>query len=303
MMILAIDGGTTNTRLTLLRDGSVAARHKLRVGARDESLADAISAGIRGFLSVNGIHPADISCICASGMITSDAGLYNLPHIPAPAGLDELRAGKVSVKLPVCELPITFIPGVKLVRDGKMLDIMRGEETEVIGILHKLALDTCTLILPGSHMKCVHVENSRIVDFTTSMTGELSRAAAEHTILSRSLGDAFPKDPDVAFIRRGHALLAEYGSMNAALFKLRVTAMGDPSITADQLYAMLLGIVLSDDVRRMPSGAPILVGGSNPFRAAYLTLLGDAGLQAEALPEDLAENAAAYGAWEICKPQ
>ena len=47
-MILAIDGGTTNTRLTLLRDGQVAARHKLRVGARDESLADAISAGIRG---------------------------------------------------------------------------------------------------------------------------------------------------------------------------------------------------------------------------------------------------------------
>ena len=66
---------------------------------------------------------------------------------------------------------------------------------------------------------------------------------------------------------------------------------------------MLLGIVLSDDVRRMKPGAPILVGGSNPFRAAYLTLLGDAGLQAEAISEDLAENAAAYGAWEICKPQ
>jgi 2-dehydro-3-deoxygalactonokinase len=236
-------------------------------------------------------------------MITSDAGLYNLPHIPAPAGLDELRAGMVSVKLPVCELPITFIPGVKLVRDGRMLDIMRGEETEVVGILQRLALDTCTLILPGSHMKCVHVENGRIVDFTTSMTGELSRAAAEHTILSRSIGDAFPRDPDVDFLRRGRELLTESGSMNAALFRIRVTAMGDPAITQDQLYAMLLGIVLSDDVRRMKPGAPILVGGSNPFRAAYLTLLGDAGLQAEAISEDLAENAAAYGAWEICRPQ
>jgi len=294
-MIIAIDGGTTNTRLTLMDGGKIIKKYKLNVGARDKSLAEAVRGGLAEVMC-----PA-VTRIAASGMITSDAGLFSLPHIAAPAGIDELRAGAVTISMPeISELPITFVPGVKVVENGETMDIMRGEETELMGILARLNLQSCTFILPGSHMKKVTVESGKIVDFSTSISGELSRAAAEHTILSRSLGDAFPRIPDLAWLARGRDTLNACGSLNAALFKLRVIATSHPEISPDALYAFLLGIVLSDDVNSLPkSHAPIFVGGSNPMRAAYLALIADAGFDARELPEELAENAAALGIWEI----
>jgi len=77
-MIIAIDGGTTNTRLTLMDGGKIIKKYKLNVGARDKSLAEAVRGGLAEVMC-----PA-VTRIAASGMITSDAGLFSLPHIAAP---------------------------------------------------------------------------------------------------------------------------------------------------------------------------------------------------------------------------
>ena len=305
MMMIAIDGGTTNTRLTLIRDGEILERRKLRIGARAGSLAEAIRDGLAAMIAE---HPGKITMIAASGMITSEAGLYNLSHITAPAGAAELRAGAVTVSLPdVCALPITFIPGVKTFsapEDLAAMDIMRGEEVEVAGIVDGMGLSgkAVTLILPGSHMKIVSVdEGGRIVDFVTCMSGELSRAAAENTILSRSLDDAFPKEPDPAFLNMGYKAAQTLGGMNAALFKLRVHANFVGGASPEQLYAYLLGVVLHDDIAMILSCArgPVLVGGSNPFRAAYTALLDGKVDDLRTVPEQLAETASARGVWKI----
>lgn len=306
--IIALDGGTTNTRLTLMEDGTVCGRVKLSVGIRDgkEPLIEALRGGIRRLLDDFSLCEAHISHIAASGMVTSELGLYNLPHIPAPAGKAELSKAAARVSLDgITQIPFVFIPGVKTFASSgtplDKMDIMRGEETEAVSILDRLGIENATLILPGSHMKIVNCESGRIVDFSTSVSGELTRAAAENTILKNSIGDAFFRDPDADAINEGFRLADTLGA-GSALFKLRV-AGNFRGADKRTLYSMLLGIILHDDAAAIQRSArgTVAVGGSNPFRCAYLTLLSGKAENVIEIPDELSENAAAYGAWAITK--
>lgn len=303
--MIALDGGTTNTRLTLMKNGEPVTRVKLKVGARDgkAALSAALAEALPPFLCENDITEADISAIAASGMVTSELGLYTLPHISAPAGADELAHGAAKVSFPeITSVPFYFIPGVKTFDspDAPLsdMDIMRGEETETVAILSALSHTSgkATLILPGSHMKIVNCEDGKIVRFSTTLSGELTRAAAENTILQNSIGDIFYRDPDISALHEGYALADSLG-VAAALFKLRVAGNFKD---ADKcvLYSMLLGIILHDDVRAVVNAADgtAIVGGSNPFRAAYIALLEGKVSSVVGVPEDIAENAAAIGA-------
>jgi len=306
--IIALDGGTTNTRLSLMEDGKIIDRVKLKVGIRDgkEALSKALKDGIASFMADKKLTSADIEAIVASGMVTSELGLYTVAHTVAPAGRNELAANAVRVTLgDITDIPFVFVPGVKTFADANMplaeMDIMRGEEAETVAILDRMGLTsgTVTLILPGSHMKIVNCENGRIVRFSTTLSGELARAAAENTILKNTIGDAFFRDVKKDALADGYALAEDIG-VAAALFKLRVAGNFAGKDT-ETLYSMLLGIILHDDVKavvRAASGT-VIVGGSDPFRTAYLTLLQGKAAKVREVPEELAENAAAYGAWAV----
>ena len=315
-MIIAVDGGTTNTRLTLVNDGKVVDRIKCRVGVRNAlrsgrgTLAEAVRLGIDELLGRNKLSVHDIRLAAFSGMIGSENGLYAIEHITAPAGIDELRRGTVQIQLPgIADLPFLFIPGVKTFTDplekplGE-LDIMRGEETELMGILSSLNIsEPLTVLLPGSHMKIVDIDASgRITAFRTSLSGELIRAAAENTILSQSLGDVYPTHADENYLRQGYEY-AERRGINEALFKIRVQANFIKKADAAQLYAFLMGAILRDDVRSvLDSGAEtIVVGGSDPFRSALAELIGERAGRLIVLSDESAEQASALGAELICR--
>ena len=71
-------------------------------------------------------------------------------------------------------------------------------------------------------------------------------------------------------------------------------------LTAEKLYAFLMGILLQEDVTRLiRDGHPVCIAGSDPFRSAYRILLADGGIPAEEIPEETADCASAYGAWYL----
>ncbi len=310
--ILAVDGGTTNTRLTLVEGTRATARLKIKVGVRDtvltgsnRKLREAVRDGMTALLDGQGLTFADLSAVAASGMITSENGLFDLAHITSPAGADELARGAAAVELPdVCPLPIRFIPGVKtfsdpFAHDLSELDVMRGEEAELVGLTALCGVKPpfCA-IMPGSHMKIAELdEKGRIASFRTSITGELSRAAAENTILAQSLGGVFPKTFDLACLRAGRDYAAAHG-LGEALFKVRVQANFLKNASAEQLYAFLCGAVMRDDVTSIAAtpSKTILIAGSDPFRSGYAALLEDAGKTPIVVSDETAEDAAAVGA-------
>lgn len=316
-MLITIDGGTTNTRLTLIENGNVIDRIKKKVGARDSldgsPLKTAVRDGIRELLSGNSLTENRIDAVVLSGMIGSASGLAEIPHILAPAGKNELAGSLVRLEMPeICSVPLTFIPGVKtfdsLRKDGMTAelsalaagcDIMRGEETELVGILESTGIPrkSASVMLPGSHLKLVRLDaEGRIVSFTTSMSGELMRAAAENTILAQSLQGVFPKKADDDWLRAGFDAAGKLG-LNSALFKIRILA-NFASVEPEKLYSYLMGAVFREDVLAASRSETVVIGGSEPFRSALSTLLG--GLcDVKTLDDALAENCSATGAEAI----
>src|SRR5262249_44013038 len=135
-------------------------------------------------------------CVIAAGMITSPLGLVEVPHVTAPAGVNELAASTERHSFPeITDLPVLLIPGV---RSGPRpcdpetvgtTDVMRGEETLLIG-LNALGLlpPRSTLLNLGSHWKIIKLDpDARISSSVTSMTGELIHTAQMHTILASSV--------------------------------------------------------------------------------------------------------------------
>lgn len=308
MLLISVDGGTTNTRLVLIRDGQILSGLRLKFGLRDRlsgegpSYGETLSGGIHRLLDENGIPESGVAGVAVSGMICSERGLREVPHLPAPVGVRELAAAVVRAKFPdIAGIPFFLIPGVKTsAEDGlSEIDVMRGEETELFGITSKAGLrGDFSMILPGSHCKIIPVDpDGKIRVFTTMLSGELIRASAEHTILREGIGDAYPSEIDSEKLLAGFDYSREHG-LTEALFKVRMLQKFK-GYSPEELFCFLCGAVLSEDMRAIERNArgKIYVGGSEPFRTAYATLLLErTGLEAEEVPEQTARYAAAYGA-------
>lgn len=307
-MMISVDGGTTNTRLTLVKDGAVIDTRKIRIGAGNQTASTdenpywtPLREGLSALLSENGVTESDVDAMVFSGMICSETGLHLVPHICAPVDAKQAALSMELFPIPeVSSIPMYFVPGVRT--EGKTIcevDIMRGEETELFGIFHKLGLEDFVAVMPGSHTKIVRMEkNGTLASFTTALTGEMIRAVAEHTILRTALYDVFPKHLDRASLLEGFRVCETYG-VNKALFEVRIRQKFS-DLTPEQLFAFLCGVCLHGDVApilKAAQGSPIYVGGSDPFRSAYICLLRENGATCvHELPDELAEHAAAYGA-------
>lgn len=205
------------------------------------------------------------------GMIGSRQGWVETPYAPAPAGLADL-AGALTPAPTGGRSVAWIVPGVSLA-DGARREVMRGEETQIVGAA---AAEPTLTILPGSHCKWAQVEGARIVDFSTFMTGELFAALKDHTILGRGLAAAPRDDEDsglafAAGVERGREGLA------GALFQTRARLLiGE--LTEASAGAFLSGVVIGAEIEEglarfgTPARAPALVGAPAlvaRYRAAF----------------------------------
>jgi 2-dehydro-3-deoxygalactonokinase len=138
------------------------------------------------------------------------------------------------------------VPGVLFDDTSLPPDVMRGEETQVIGALHlhdTLRATSC-VVLPGTHSKWAQVCAERIVRFATHMTGELYAVLRQHSVLGRLMPEDAPVDPD-AFVQgvdaaRDHGELGLPHQLFAAR-SLGVTGRLPHEMLADYLSGLLIG--------------------------------------------------------------
>lgn len=273
---ITIDGGTTNTRISLVMDGAVVDTLKFSVGARagmtdGRLLRDTVREGIAELLQKNRKNADEIERILASGMITSEFGLCPLSHTLAPAGLAELHAVMQECELAdIAPIPFVFMRGVKIDGDDlAVTDMMRGEETELMGIFR----GTGVYVLPGSHSKIITVDEAgRITAFTTMLTGEMIAALSGHTILKDAV-DLTQTSVDADYLIRGFVAARKSG-LNAALFQVRIlkNLLG---ASAKACYSYFMGVVLCDEIKAIQeTGAKqIYVGGKKQIKEATVLLL------------------------------
>ena len=277
--LIALDWGTSSLRAYLLGAGGTVLERRaeslgiLHVRDRDFSAAYERIAG-----DWRRARP-DLPAL-ACGMIGSAHGWREAPYVPAPAGADEVA--RALVDAPADGLRI--VPGV--VQRGAHPDVMRGEETQVIGALaqHPKLARGALIVLPGTHSKWVRVVAARVETFTTYVTGELFSLLREQSTLGRlalERPDASRSERAAAFaagVRRareaGHA-----GGLASLLFGVRAGALvGDLPTGASVDY--LSGLLLGDELRSglAAAGPPDALAGDPTLCARYADALAHFGV-------------------------
>ena len=289
-MFLTIDTGTTNTRIYLVDGETVKDSMKLRAGAGDTAktgssqfLKESIHNGICRLLSGNNLQEQDICAVFASGMITSELGLCEVPHTAAPATPKCLKENAKTVLFSdVLSVPITFIPGVKNNTNFKNfanlneMDMMRGEETELFGLMKLLKIKPpFTAVLPGSHTKFVSVgSEGQILSCRTTLCGELLAALSDHTILNSSLPKPLLTKIEPEMLNAGFEYSRAHGLSDAA-FRVRLIH-NFTDFTENERANFFAGAVLASDIQALGEIKPetnVLVGGSDPLKGVFVHLL------------------------------
>jgi 2-dehydro-3-deoxygalactonokinase len=225
--------------------------------------------------------------ILMSGMIGSRQGWREAPYVRCPAPLDALATHLARVETRGLG-EIAIVPGIDTIGFGGIPDVMRGEETQILGTLALGRRDGGLFVLPGTHSKWVTAERGAITAFRTFMTGEAFAALKDHTILGRLADPNAATTPDA--FRRGVETGARDGAPGDLLnriFSARTLGLFGalaPGDVSDYLSGLLIGAEIAAAV---PRGTAVTVIAGNVLATRYLEAAAVLGLDASPGPADV----------------
>ena len=280
-MYVIMDMGTSNTRLYMCANNEVFECVKGGFGASfgkkngRKELCEHIGSLLNELLNKCAVKETNVESIVALGMAGSEIGLVDIPHISLPANARTLAESIRKVKIEGINIPFLFIPGLKKSSGHMILDMMRGEETEAIGLATMISCaEDAIFVLPGTHNKIVHVSSDvNITDFSTTFSGELLDSIISNTILAGQVAHDFQIIESE--VLKG-ALYAKENGLNASLFHIRVMAKNGIGVNA--LSSFLYGCVIGEDIcliKKIAHGKRIYISGKRTFREVYYMLLGE----------------------------
>jgi len=270
--MLAIDWGLSTFRAWRLgRDGAVDAHIAAPEGIRSVT-PGGFDAALDRLLAA--WPDARTAPLLLCGMVGSRQGWAEAPYAPCPAQAEEIAARL----MPVPGRPGAFIVPGLLCRNDGVADVMRGEETQLLGLIPRLGPGHHRVCLPGTHSKWARVEDGAITGFRTAMTGELYGLMREHSTLAPVLRDGAAED-DEAFAA-GLARAAEPGGLTHHLFGVRAAALAGDRAPAS-LPAFLSGLLIGHEIAGLGAGeGPVHLVGTAALAARYATALTLSGREA-----------------------
>lgn len=240
-MLIGVDWGTSRLRAALVADDG-AALARTESGAGLLNIADGDFEGALD-AAIATLGEAAMSLpVLMSGMVGSRKGWREVPYVKAPASLDALAEGVVTVETQ--SRTVAIVPGVAD-DPGHALggEVMRGEEVEVFGALELLGVSEARLVLPGTHSKWVTVSDGSISAWSTFLTGDAYAALSRHTILAQTVGEPTDEEAFLAAVElMGDA--DQPGNLLGELFKARTGHLFghlDDDGAASTLSGLLIG--------------------------------------------------------------
>ena len=239
---IAGDWGTTNLRLVLADvDGNAVASVTGPGAAQSQSRFAAVFDDLTSpWTRKHGDVPA-ILC----GMVGSTIGWMNVPYVPCPAPPRQIAHRMTRVN----DRPIFIAPGLSCRNRFDAPDVMRGEETQILGALHSnAALQTGRqlLCLPGTHTKWVVLEDGVVREFLTSVTGELFAVINDHSVLVRAEGAS--SNAGASFETAiAHVQRYPQAALSQLLFECRSRqVLGE--LARDDAPGFLSGLIIGQDI-------------------------------------------------------
>jgi 2-dehydro-3-deoxygalactonokinase len=272
---LSCDWGTSSFRLTLATGDAVVKgvvgnnkgiaatfqKWKERSGKESERFDFYLNVIREGIAEVGSKFGVDVRGIplVISGMASSSIGMMTLPYGNIPFSLDGsdlvVHEAKTTEKF---SHPIYLISGVESEND-----VMRGEETQLVGVTHDHPVEREHLyIFPGTHSKHVRVLQGRAVAFTTYMTGEFFEVLSRNSILVDSVSEtgALQEPENLDSFREGVSKGARHNLLNIA-FHVRTRSLLD-NRSKEANYWFLSGLLIGSELAGI-SGPVTITGGKS----------------------------------------
>lgn len=180
----AVDWGTSSFRLWLIDAGG-------RVLGERRSGEGMTTAAKTGFSEILESHLAALSApknlpVIICGMAGARQGWVEAGYVDVPAALPKVLTAAAIV--PDSNRDIRILPGIA--QRGGAPDVMRGEETQLLGARDETVSGEQLFCMPGTHSKWVRLSGETVTGFASFMTGELFDVISKNSILQHALTDA-----------------------------------------------------------------------------------------------------------------
>ncbi len=271
---IAVDWGTSNVRAWAMQG--------------EKPLAEVTSDRGMGSLTPDGFEPALLDLISpwldgpktvmACGMVGAKQGWCEAPYIPVPAKpTDPAKIITAPARDP--RLSVQILPGMS---QSTPADVMRGEETQIAGLIAQNPNFDGVVCLPGTHTKWVRISAEEVVSFQTVMTGEMFALLSKASVLRHSMGEGWDEDGFTTALSDTMSR-PEHFAMKAFSLRAESLLAGLPPATAkSRLSGMLIGMELAA-TRQFWLGQHVAIIGTEGLAKTYQSALTNQGLKAECL--------------------
>jgi len=240
---VAVDWGTSSFRLWLVdRAGNVLGErrsHEGMMAAAKLGFATVLQSHLKAIGAAHGLP------VIVCGMAGARQGWVEAGYVDTPARLASVL--KHAVPVPGQDRDIRILPGIAQ-RDPKAPDVMRGEETQLLGALGVDAAEGAVVCMPGTHSKWVRTSGGTVERFATFMTGELFGVVSRETILAHAVAGADETEDIDAFTSAVTAAFERPAFAANLLFQVRSGQLlhgGKPSSAREKISGTLIGIELA----------------------------------------------------------
>jgi len=240
---VAVDWGTSSFRLWLVDP----AGHVLGERRSQEGMMTAAKLGFATVLQshLDALGAAKDLPVIICGMAGARQGWVEAGYIDTPAHLESILVRAVAA--PGLSRDVRILPGIAQ-RDRHAPDVMRGEETQLLGALGMAAAGEAIVCIPGTHSKWAIVKDATVKRFATFMTGELFSVVSHETILSHAVAGAEEAE-DVNAFRSAVVAAFEAPALAAnLLFQVRSSQLlfgGSPAAARERISGTLIGLELA----------------------------------------------------------
>jgi 2-dehydro-3-deoxygalactonokinase len=281
--LLGIDWGTSNRRAYLVdAHGACSAGYSDAEGML--SAQGRFAQSLDALFTAMQLDPA--TPVVMSGMVGSAQGWQEAPYLGCDVPLAQLARHLVPVRNTKRATRAAIVPGYCYRDGGGGVDVMRGEETQLLGA-QALGQGDGWVVLPGTHSKWVLLRGGRIERWSTFMTGELFATLAKGGTLAALMnaGDAVD---DAGAFAQGLALARRREPLTHSLFSIRARVVTG-ALEAACARSLVSGLLIGTEFAAAPgdgAARALTLVGSTALAERYRVAAGHFGMDVTVLDPD-----------------
>ncbi len=218
--------------------------------------------------------------VVLSGMASSSIGLMELPYskLPFRTSGEDLITEQIQNQ----HNPLLVISGACTTDD-----VMRGEETKIVGAAASLSetAEEQIMILPGTHSKHISIRNGQVISFQTFMTGEFFALLSGSSILAASvaaggeLSEAANRESFISAVKQSREI-----SLLQHSFKVRTNQLLK-GLSKERNYYYLSGLLIGEELKNIPPCQLVTLMGGSLHTQLYMLACDTLGIKITSTPD------------------